>query len=99
MNIADFFREKEQFGKALYFLNKTFSLLKKKGDKAGESKVLNDIATVFYDSGQYKQTVSAYKEALALKKELGDVKGQAEVLSEMGNVSKIPINMKLLLTH
>ncbi len=86
MNIADFFREKDQFGKALYFLNKTFSLLKKKGDKAGESKVLNDIATVFYDSGQYKQTVSAYKEALALKKELGDVKGQAEVLSEMGNV-------------
>jgi tetratricopeptide (TPR) repeat protein len=84
--IANFFHENEQLGKALKFLNKSFSILKKNGKKAGEIKALDEIANVYYDSGQYKLSVLAYKEALELKKELGDEKGQAETLFEIGSV-------------
>jgi tetratricopeptide (TPR) repeat protein len=86
MNVSEKFREKRQLGKALDFLKKALGAFKTKGDKAGEASALNEVGSVYYDSGQYKLAVTSYNEAIELKKETGDIKGAADVYSEIGEV-------------
>jgi tetratricopeptide (TPR) repeat protein/transcriptional regulator with XRE-family HTH domain len=55
-------------------------------DRAGEARVLNNLAGVHYRQGRYSQAVGHLEEALTLYRQAGDQAAQARALSNLGSV-------------
>jgi DNA-binding SARP family transcriptional activator/tetratricopeptide (TPR) repeat protein len=60
---------------------------RRRGDRAGEARVLIDLGWVHWLRGDYQSSADRFHQALALSRRIGDTFGQARALQGLGNVS------------
>jgi tetratricopeptide (TPR) repeat protein len=60
---------------------------RRRGDRAGEARVLIDLGWVHWLRGDHESSADRFHEALALSRRIGDTFGRARALQGLGNVS------------
>ncbi len=71
---------------AIYYLEKSTQLMKKRRDKKGEGSNYNNIGNVLLETGNYFEAQKNYLKALKISETLADKNGMATAYLNMGNV-------------
>jgi signal transduction histidine kinase len=94
-NLGAAYRKMEQFDSALFYLNKTYQIRLKNGNKRALAGTLINIASVFESQGKLDSSISKLEEALEINKESQEAstmlyiyKGLARVYLGKGEYSR-----------
>jgi two-component system NarL family sensor kinase len=90
------------YEKAFVFLDNSFHIFDKAGDKWGTSNALNNIGLIHLRLGDYAKALEHFSSSLQIKKESGDRFGTANVMISMAAIhreSGNPLDAQLLLAE
>ncbi|HEY9599659.1 MAG TPA: tetratricopeptide repeat protein, partial [Cyanophyceae cyanobacterium] len=74
----------ESYQQSIQFHQQQLRIVRKSGDRAGESKAWYHLGNGYNSLGQYQQAIKCYRQSLAIKRTIGDLAGQAKALMGLG---------------
>ncbi|MBN2683263.1 MAG: tetratricopeptide repeat protein [Bacteroidales bacterium] len=80
------YSNKNEYEKAIEYLNLAADIFKSNGNNTGLSKVYNNIGNILFNLGTYKEAIEQYEFARELKEKEKDEKGVGITLNNIGNV-------------
>ncbi len=88
LNLGTSYEELGDYGEAISYLNKAFSIAKADENDQRVAYSLNNLGNVYQSMGNYPLALEHYKESLYINEKLGDSLGIANHLANIGRIYK-----------
>lgn len=98
-NLGVLYRKKDDFTKAIFYLNKGYALADQTDNTKYKGIILNSLGILYKETKQFDKAITTYEESLLYKKENNNLAGLSNTHNNLGDLYLILKNSKKAKEH